>query len=68
MIGEIMKMVEEYRVETEEQAKALIEQVKAQEADGGYELTSYTSTLKEKKSKGETIDSFYLVKLTKKWS
>lgn len=62
MIGEIMKMVEEYRVETEVQAKELIQQVKNQEADGGYELTSYTSTHKTKKD-----DSYYVVKLTKQW-
>ena len=62
MIGEIMKMVEEYRVETEEQAKALIEQVKNQEADGGYELVSYTSTHKIKRD-----DEYYIVKVTKQW-
>ena len=62
MIGEIMKMVEEYRVETEEQAKELIQQVKNQEIDGGYELTSYTSTHKVKKD-----DDYYIVKLTKQW-
>lgn len=68
MIGEIAKMTEEWIVDNEEQAKALIEQAKAQESDGGYELTGYTSTLKEKKSKGEIISSYYLVKIIKRWN
>ena len=67
MIGEIAKMTEEWIVDNEEQAKALIEQCKAQESDGGYELTSYKMVKKDKKSKGEIIDSWVVVTLVKKW-
>jgi ribosomal 30S subunit maturation factor RimM len=61
-MGEIMKRTEEWRVETEEQAVALIEQAKENEKTEGYELVSYTSTHKTKKD-----DDFYIVKLVKAW-
>ena len=61
-MGEIMKRTEEWRVETEEQAVALIEQAKENEKTEGYELFSYTSTHKTKKD-----DDFYIVKLVKAW-
>jgi len=66
-MGEIMKRTEEWRVETEEQAVALIEQAKENERTEGYELISYTSTKKEKKQKGEIIDEYFIVKLVKTW-
>jgi len=65
---EIMKQTDEIRVDTEEEAKALIENFKAQADANGYEIVSYTSTLKEKKSKGEVIDSYYIVKIVKRWN
>ena len=61
-MAEILKRTEEYRVETEEQAVALIEQAKEKEANEGYELVSYTSTHKSKKD-----DDYYIVKLVKQW-
>lgn len=64
---EIMKQTDEIKVATEEEAKALIEDFKNKSKDEGYEITSYTSTLKEKKSKGEVIDSYYIVKIVKRW-
>jgi hypothetical protein len=60
----IVKTTEEWIVNTEEEAKALIEKAKT---EGGYELIKYSSDKKEKKSKGEVIDTWYLVKLTKKF-
>ena len=65
---EIMKQTDEIRVETEEEAKALIEDFKNKAAQGGYEIASYSATKKEKKSKGEVIDEFYICKIVKKWS
>ena len=62
-----MKQTDEIRVDTEEQAKALIESFKEKSRIEGYEITNYSSTLKEKKSKGEVIDSFYIVKIVKRW-
>lgn len=67
MIGEIAKITEEWIVNNEEEAKALIEQCKAKENEEGYELTSYKMVKKDKKSKGEIIDSWIVVSLVKKW-
>lgn len=61
-MGEIMKKTEEWRVNDEAEAKALIEQAKKKELDDGYELVSYQSTHKVKKD-----DDFYIVKLVKQW-
>lgn len=64
MAAEIVKVTEEYIVDTEEEAKALIEKAKE---DTSFELIKYSSDKKEKKSKGEVIDSWYSLKLTKKY-
>ena len=63
----IMKQTDEIRVETEEEAKALIESFKEKAAQEGYEIIKYTSTLKEKKSKGEIVDSYVIVSIVKRW-
>ena len=63
----LTKQTDEIIVDTEEEAKALIEKFKEKAITEGFEIISYTSTLKEKKSKGEVIDSHYLVKITKRW-
>lgn len=65
---EIMKQTDEIRVDTEEEAKALIEKFKEKGREEGYEVVKYTSTLKEKKSKGEIIDSFFIVSIVKRWN
>lgn len=64
---EIMKQTDEIKVGTDEEAKALIEKFKADSMKEGYEVISSSSTLKEKKSKGEVIDSYYIVKIVKRW-
>lgn len=64
---ELMKQTDEIMVGTEDEAKALIESFKKKAAEEGYEITNYSSTLKEKKSKGEVIDSYYIVKIIKRW-
>lgn len=64
---EIMKQTDEIKVNTEEEAKALIESFKEKAKKEGFEIASYASTLKEKKSKGEVIDSYYIVKICKRW-
>ena len=53
---ELCKRTEEWRVNDEAEAKALIEKAKADEAVEGYELKSYKMVKKDKKSKGEIID------------
>jgi hypothetical protein len=64
MATEISKITEEWIADTEEEAKALIEEAKK---DNTCELIKYSSDKKEKKSKGEVIDTWFSVKLTKKY-
>lgn len=66
-MGELCKRTEEWRVNDEVEAKALIEQAKAEENVEGYELKSYKMVKKDKKSKGEIIDSYVIVTLIKSW-
>lgn len=61
-MGEIQKRTDEIRVNTEEEAKALIESFKEKSKNEGYEITSYTSTHKVKKD-----NDFYIVKIIMKW-
>lgn len=62
MSYEIMKQTDEIRVETEEEAKALIEDFKNKAVQGGYEIASYSATHKTKKD-----DDFYICKIVKVW-
>ena len=62
-----MKQTDEIAVGSEEEAEALIQKFKDNAGAEGYEIASYSSTHKEKKSKGEVIDDFYIVKIVKKW-
>lgn len=64
---DILKQTDEIRVDTEEDAKALIESFKEKAARDGYEISSYAATHKEKKSKGEVVESYYIVKIIKVW-
>lgn len=61
---QLLKRVEEYRVSTEEEAVDLINTFKSRQAEGGYEVTKSGYALKTKKSKGEIIDSWYVVSIT----
>lgn len=63
----LVKRVEQYRVETEEQAINLINDFKEKQADGGYEITKSGYTMKTKKSKGEIVDMFFLCDITMKF-
>lgn len=65
---QLLKETLEFRCDTEELAQKLIQRFKDNAAAEGYELASYSSTLKEKKSKGEIIDSWAVVKIIKKYS
>lgn len=58
----LLKTVETYRVATEDEAKKLIETAKK---DSNFTLVKYLSEMREQKSKGEVIDSWYRVTLTK---
>ena len=60
----LISTTETYRADTEFEAQELIENAKQQEE---FELTKYTSEKKERTSKGEIIDEWIRVTLTKKF-
>ena len=61
----LVSTTEVYRVDDEASAASLIEKAKH---DSMYELSKYSSVKKEKKQKGEIIDEWYQVSLTKKFN
>ena len=61
----LVKTTEQYRVDSESEAKQLIE---ASKKDKNYSLNKYTSEYKTVKSKGEIIDDFYRVTLVKEFT
>ena len=61
----LIKTTETYRCDSEKEAQELIEESKKA---GEYELTKYTNTTKEAKSKGEVEDVYQLVTLTKSFT
>ena len=61
----LLKTVETYRVDTEEEADALIDEAKK---DSVYALEKFSSQYKTRKSKGEVIDDYYKVILTKSFT
>lgn len=58
----LISTVETYRVDTEVEATKAIEDAKQ---DSAYTLGKYASEHKERKSKGEVIDEYWKVTLTK---
>ena len=64
----INQVTENYRIDTEEEVQAFNEQLKEESIEEGYVLKSYSYTLKEKKAKGEVVDSAYAVKVVKEYS
>lgn len=58
----LVSVVETYRVDNEAEAAAAIEEAKK---DTTYILSKYTSEHKEVKAKGEVVDEYYKVTLTK---
>lgn len=58
----LVSVTENYRVDSEPEVETMLEEAKN---DNTFILSKYTSTFKEKKQKGEVIDSWYKVSLTK---
>ena len=58
----LISTVETYRVGTEEEATRAIEEAKN---DHSYILSKYTSEHKERKLKGEVVDEYWKLSLTK---
>lgn len=61
----LIKTTEQYRVDSESEAKALIEEAKKEK---GYTLAKYSSEYKERKVKGEVADAWYRVTLNKNFA
>lgn len=64
----INQIAEVYRIDTEEEVKQFNEELKEEAVAEGYILKSFAYTLKEKKLKGETVDSGYQVKVVKEFA
>jgi hypothetical protein len=60
---QLLETTNKYRVETEEEAINLINNCKEKQIGGGYEVTKSGYVLKTKKSKGEIVESWYIVTL-----
>ena len=58
----LIQTTEVYRADTEAEAQGVITEAKAASE---YALTKYSSEAKEVKSKGEVVDTYYKVSLTK---
>ena len=61
----LLKVVEEYRAESEQEVKEMNERFKTEAKSEGYILNAFSYTKKEKKAKGEIVDEGYQVKVTK---
>ena len=61
----LLETTENYRVDSEAEAKELIENAKA---GGNYVLKKYSSQYKERKQKGEVIDAYFKVVLVKSFN
>lgn len=56
----LMKTTDVFRVDTEEEAMAMIEEAKEKQAEGGFSVSKSGYVLKTKKSKGEIVDAWYI--------
>ena len=61
----VLKITEEYRVENEIEAKEIMERFRAESKVEGYSIGAMGYTHKDKKSKGDIIDSCEILKITK---
>lgn len=59
----LIRTTEVYRADNEDEAKAVIEEAKRTST-----VIKYNSTYKCKKQKGEIIDEWYRVEITKGWT
>lgn len=62
-----LKVTEEWRTESKDEAEAFIAQQRRNGNAEGYEVLKASYTHKEKKAKGEIIDECELVSITKQY-
>lgn len=65
MARQLLKTTDVYRVDTEEEAVAMITNAKDDQLQYGYTLTKSGYAIKTKKQKGEIVDSWAVVSLEK---
>ena len=61
----LIQTTEIYRVDSEEQVKQIIEEAKN---DKHFIVKKYTSQFKERKQKGEVIDAYWKLSITKEFA
>lgn len=61
-MGYLVKVVETYRLSNEREVEEFLKELKS---DPHFEVAKYSSTKKEKKSKGEVIDEWIRFEVTK---
>lgn len=61
----LLKVTEEYRADSELEAREAIENFRKESLEKGYVLGACGFTYKDKKSKGEIIDEAWVVKVVK---
>ncbi len=59
----LLKQTIEYRADTEEEAKNIMENIREKANNSGYTISASGFIKKEKKLKGEIIDEAYIVKI-----
>lgn len=64
MLKSLIKATNEVRVETEEEADQFHKELQKEAEKIGCILSTFTKTLRQKKSKGEVIDEYYQIKYT----
>ena len=64
MIKSLIKATNEVRVETESDADEFHKQLQKEAEEIGCILSTFTKTLRQKKSKGEVIEEYYQIKYT----
>ena len=61
----LLKVTEEYRADSEQEAREAIENFRKESLEKGYVLGACGFTYKDKKSKGEIISEAWVVKVVK---
>lgn len=64
----LLNVTESYRLDTQHEVDEFIEEAKRDSVDGGYILSKYSTALKEKKAKGEVVDTGFLVTIVKDYN
>lgn len=64
MIKSLIKVTNEVRVESEEEADEFHRELQKEAEEIGCILSTFTKTLRQKKSKGEVMEEYYQIKYT----